>query len=159
MTLVEPIVEDADLDRTVELLGGQRTLHRTIQTPLDTHDLLQAGLPVRALNHLVSGVHMLRQSDHAMELAVGMSSRTYYRRKKDVGGKPLSREQSGRIWKFAEILARATELFGSQDAAERWLEAPATGLDQRRPIDLLSTPAGVGTLETYLTRIEYGVYA
>jgi len=33
------------------------------------------------------------------------------------------------------------------------------GLDQRRPIDLLSTPAGVDTLETYLTRIEYGTYA
>jgi putative toxin-antitoxin system antitoxin component (TIGR02293 family) len=61
--------------------------------------------------------------------------------------------------KFAEIRARATELFGLQDAAERWLEAPAMGLDQRRPIDLLSTPAGVDTQETYLTRIEYGVYA
>jgi uncharacterized protein (DUF2384 family) len=32
-------------------------------------------------------------------------------------------------------------------------------LDQRRPIDLFSTPAGVETLETYLTRLEYGVYA
>ena len=158
MALVEPIAQDADLDRTVALLGGQRTLHRTIQTPLDTHDLLQDGLPVRALNHLVSGVHILH-SDHTMELAVGISSRTYYRRKKDVAGKPLNREQSGRVWKFAEILARATELFGSQDAAERWLEAPAMGLDQRRPIDLLSTPVGVDTLETYLTRIEYGVYA
>ncbi|TIU87949.1 MAG: DUF2384 domain-containing protein, partial [Mesorhizobium sp.] len=31
--------------------------------------------------------------------------------------------------------------------------------DQRRPIDLLATPAGVGLLEDYLERLEYGVYA
>lgn len=159
MALVEHVAEEAGLERTVELLGGLRTLHKKIRTPLDTHDLLHAGLPVRALDYLISGLHTLRRSDQTMELAVGISSRTYYRRKKDLGGKPLSREQSGRVWKFAEILARATELFGSQEAAERWLEAPTMGLDQRRPIDLLSTPAGVDTLETHLTRIEYGVYA
>jgi putative toxin-antitoxin system antitoxin component (TIGR02293 family) len=71
----------------------------------------------------------------------------------------VSIEQGGLVWKFAEILARTTELFGSREAAERWLEQHAIGLDQRRPIDLLSTPAGVSTLETFLTRIEYGVYA
>jgi len=34
----------------------------------------------------------------------------------------------------------------------------ATGLDQRRPIDLLTTPAGVELVEDFLGRIEYGVY-
>jgi putative toxin-antitoxin system antitoxin component (TIGR02293 family) len=47
---------------------------------------------------------------------------------------------------------------GSQEAAEQWLERPAIGLDQRRPIDLLSTPAGVELVETFLERLEYGVY-
>jgi RES domain-containing protein len=28
-------------------------------------------------------------------------ARAYYRRKNDAGGRPLSREQSGRVWKFA----------------------------------------------------------
>ncbi|TIY10108.1 MAG: DUF2384 domain-containing protein, partial [Mesorhizobium sp.] len=40
-----------------------------------------------------------------------------------------------------------------------WLERPAIGLDQRRPIDLLATPAGVELVEDYLERLEYGVYA
>lgn len=159
MAIVEPTAEKAELDRTAELLGGRRTLHTDIRTTLDTHDLLHAGLPVRALYHLVDGLHILTHTTSAMELAVGVSLRTYYRRKKDQSGKLLSREQSGRIWKFAEILARATELFGSQEAAERWFEEPAMGLDQRRPIELLSTPVGVDALETYLSRIEYGVYA
>jgi uncharacterized protein (DUF2384 family) len=31
-------------------------------------------------------------------------------------------------------------------------------LEQRKPIDLLSTPAGVETVEELLTRLEFGVY-
>jgi putative toxin-antitoxin system antitoxin component (TIGR02293 family) len=72
--------------------------------------------------------------------------------------KPLTPEQSGRAWKFAEILAKATLLLGSQEEAERWLERPATGLDQQRPIDLLATPAGVAIVEDFLLRLEHGVY-
>ncbi len=37
--------------------------------------------------------------------------------------------------------------------------APAIGLDNRIPIDLLSTTAGVEAVEHYLTRMEYGVYS
>jgi putative toxin-antitoxin system antitoxin component (TIGR02293 family) len=87
-----------------------------------------------------------------------MSLRTFQRRK-DAPDKPLSQEQSGRTWKFAEILAKATDVFGSQEEAEQWLERPAIGLDQRRPIDLLATPAGIELVEQYLTRLAYGVYA
>jgi putative toxin-antitoxin system antitoxin component (TIGR02293 family) len=60
--------------------------------------------------------------------------------------------------KFAEISARAATLFGSQAAAEQWLDQPAIGLDQRRPIDLMTTPAGMELVEDFLGRIEYGVY-
>jgi putative toxin-antitoxin system antitoxin component (TIGR02293 family) len=49
-------------------------------------------------------------------------------------------------------------VFGSQAAAEEWFEQPAMAFDQRRPIDLLSTPAGVEVIEDHLTRLDYGVY-
>jgi putative toxin-antitoxin system antitoxin component (TIGR02293 family) len=58
----------------------------------------------------------------------------------------------------AEILTRATSVFGSRAVGEQWLAQPATGLDQRRPIDLLTTPAGMELVEDFLGRIEYGVY-
>jgi putative toxin-antitoxin system antitoxin component (TIGR02293 family) len=48
---------------------------------------------------------------------------------------------------------------GTQAEAEQWLEHPAIGLNQRRPIDLLGTPAGVALVEDYLLRLEFGVYA
>lgn len=86
-----------------------------------------------------------------------MSLRTFQRRKKEASAK-LSREQSGRAWKFAEILGTATEIFGSQEEAEQFLENPAIGLDQNRPIDLLATPAGVELVEAHLERIRFGVY-
>lgn len=59
----------------------------------------------------------------------------------------------------AKILSLASEVFGSQEEAEQWLERPAIGLDQRRPIDLLSTPAGVELVEEFLGRIAHGIHA
>ena len=56
------------------------------------------------------------------------------------------------------MLAKATAVLGSREAAEQRLECPAVGLDQRRPIDLLSTPAGMTLVEEFLERLEYGVY-
>ena len=158
MALAEPTIEDVEISRTVELLGGRRTLHRPVRSRLEAHDLLQQGLPGHALKHLVNDVAMLRAPHHgSLEKAVGISLRTYQRRK-DAPDKKLSPEQSGRAWKFAEILGRAIALFGSQAEAEEWLERPAMALEQRRPIDLLSTPAGVESVEDHLTRLEYGVY-
>ena len=60
--------------------------------------------------------------------------------------------------KIAEILAKATGVFGDPDDAERWLERPAIGLNQRRPIDLLATPAGTQMVEDLLDRMKYGIY-
>ena len=59
----------------------------------------------------------------------------------------------------AEIMAKATDVFGSPAEAEQWLERPTIGLDQRRPVDLLSTLAGVKLLKEYLERLDYGVYS
>ena len=158
MAISGPSDEDVGVGRTVRLLGGQHTLHRRVRSRLEAHDLLREGLPGHALQHLVGCVSIFRVAQHgSMEMAVGISLRTYQRRK-DAPDKPLSPEQSGRTWKFAEILGRATDLFGSQEEAEQWLERPAMALDERRPIELLSTPAGVETVEEHLSRLEYGVY-
>ncbi|MET3755907.1 putative toxin-antitoxin system antitoxin component (TIGR02293 family) [Rhizobium binae] len=77
----------------------------------------------------------------------------------DACSKARSLERSGHSRKFAEILTKAAGIFASHAEAEQWLERPAIGLDQRRPIDLLGTPAGLELIEDYLDRLEYGVYA
>jgi len=154
----QPSPADSNLtDRTARLMGGARVLRHKFANPLDVHDAIEAGLPGAALHHLVDKLTVLEQ-DAALERAMGMSRRTL-QRSKTAPERPLSSEQSGKAWKFAEVLALATDVLGSQDAAERWLSEPAMGLNQRRPIDLLQTPAGTELVETLLRRIDFGVYA
>ena len=93
-----------------------------------------------------------------MHKAVGVSLRTV-QRKTLTPRKPLSAAQSARAWQFAEILALATIVFGAQEPAEQWLSSPAAALDQRRPIDLMSTPVGAELVSQVLGRIESGVYS
>jgi propane monooxygenase coupling protein len=149
-------IEHDGLQETSDLLGGRGILGSTIESELDAHELLHKGLPRAALSNLVDNLHVI-QVDDASD-ALGISVRTLQRHK-NAPGAPLSVEQSGRTWKFAEILAKATRVLGSQDEAELWLKSPAIGLDQKRPIDLLTTPAGVRLVEDYLGRLEYDVYA
>jgi putative toxin-antitoxin system antitoxin component (TIGR02293 family) len=151
-----PEAGEAELQRVADLLGGSRVLRHRVDDPLDAHEMLLQGIPGAALVHLVEHLANLPMSA-AFERAVGMSLRTIQRRKEEPA-KPLSQEQSGRTWKFAEVLAKATAVLGSQEEAEAWLQRPAMGLDQRRPIDLLATPAGVEIVQAFLGRLEHGVY-
>jgi len=138
------------------LFGGPDVLCHKVDSPFDAHEMLLRGLPGRALSHLIDHLVIL-QKTASLEKAVGMSLRTYQRRRDDPE-RALTPEQSGRTWKFAEILSNAVSVFGSLEAAEHWMERPAMGLNQQRPIDLLATPAGVGMVETFLERLRYGVY-
>src|SRR5712691_8036607 len=118
-----PAAEVGQIERTADLLGGSRVLRHPLRHPLDVHEVLSRGLPRVALTHLISKVPVLRNPVF-LEQAIGVSLRTSQRFKL-TPEKPLSKEQSGRAWKFAEILAKATEVFGSQQEAEQWLERPA----------------------------------
>ncbi|MBI2186267.1 MAG: DUF2384 domain-containing protein, partial [Acidobacteria bacterium] len=81
-----------------------------------------------------------------------------FARRKAAPKSRLPVDESERLWRFAEVLAHATRVFGSQAEAEHWLERPAIGLDHRKPIDLLRTHPGTRLVSEYLTRIEHGVY-
>jgi putative toxin-antitoxin system antitoxin component (TIGR02293 family) len=147
----------ANLAAVVSLLGAPHTLPKVPKNPLEAHEMLREGLPTKAFMHLVHNFVWIRWNE-SFEKAIGMSQRTYQRHVSSAA-KRLNSEQSGRTWKLAEILAKATAVFGSKEDAEQWLERPATGLNQRKPIDLLATPAGVELVEDFLVRLERGVYA
>ncbi len=148
--------ENERLGKVAELLGGRQSFRKPPRHPLEAHELLLRGLPTKALTYFVQNLAVLRW-DSAFAKAIGMSQRTYQRHLSEAS-KPLSPEQTARTWKLAEIVAKATSVLGSQEEAEQWLEKPAIGLNQRRPIDLLATPAGTELVEDFLVRLEYGVY-
>jgi len=58
----------------------------------------------------------------------------------------------------ADVVSRGIEVFGSREAAERWLGLPAIGLGDRRPIDLLKTPEGARDVSDFLDQLKFGVY-
>ncbi|AWI86647.1 antitoxin (plasmid) [Alloyangia pacifica] len=148
---------DSDIGRAVHLLGGEKTMDAKVNSALDAHEVLMKGLPAGALLHLVSSVGFLDQGP-ALYNAVGISVRTLQRMKAKGADELLSREQSSRAWRFAEIFGKAIEVLGSEAAAVDWMNKPAIGLERRCPIDLVATSAGAEVVEEYLTRMEYGVY-
>src|ERR1700759_5456795 len=96
--------------RIAALLGEDQVLRRHLETPLDAHEMLMAGLPGEALLHLVATFEILRRRE-PLEKATGISLRTVQRRR-DSPVKLLNKEQSGRTWKLAGVLAKATAVFG-----------------------------------------------
>lgn len=149
--------ELGDVGRVVDLLGGAATFDFEVSTALDAHEMIVRGFPGAALTNLCRNVALFRHSEASFK-ALGISQRTFQRRKAENDLKTLSSEQSSRAWKLAEVVAKATDVFGSQEEAEQWLERPAIGLNQKRPIDLLSTTAGTEIVDRYLEQIEFGVY-
>ena len=152
--VVDELARNSEASR---LLGGLQAMRDSALTPSEVHQALMRGLPGSALRHLLDHLRILNNSGKRLGAAIGVSLRTI-QRKKDDASKRLTVEQAGRLWQLAEVLARATRATGSQEAAERWLEHPAIGLDRKCPIDLLTTPTGVRMVVEYLGRIEYGVY-
>ena len=148
------------VNATAALLGGRALLGLAPLGPrpedVDAHELIRRGIPAMALDHLLEGLTVLERGQ-LLDGALGMSVRTL-QRYRETPDKPLNREQSDRVWSFAEILAQAIAVFGDREEAERWLASPSIGLEQRRPLDLLATSVGTTRVTTLLTQIEFGVY-
>jgi len=124
-------------------------------SPLQVHDLVTEGLPVDRARELMASFRLIDR-DTVLK-AMGISERTLQRAKR--ADRPLDSNASDRSLRLAAVAEQAIEVLGSQEAAERWLAAPAMGLDQRRPIDLLQSSEGTELVKTLLTRMDYGVYA
>ncbi len=152
-----PMTADVELDRVADLLGGRTSFDDPFSTVLEAHMAIQEGFPSKSLAAFIKALPSLGRED-VIGKVVGVSKRTSQRRAKAGHTDRLSREQSGRLYRTAEIVAKAVEVLGSTQAAERFLEEPALALDNMAPIDLLSTPAGAELVDRHLTRIDFGVY-
>lgn len=59
---------------------------------------------------------------------------------------------------LTKAVARATEVFGDEGAAFRWLGTPVAALDYATPISCLGTHHGAVRVNDVLTQIEHGVW-
>lgn len=139
----------------IEFMGGCRWFKSLPQSRAEIHETLVKGLPYAVLVHLVDQLSAL--SAQALTEALGISERTL-RRQREHPEKPMPPDLASKTWLIAETLARASTVFGSRDAAERWMARPAMGLDGARPIELLRTLQGAELVTEFLGRLEHGVY-
>ena len=148
-------IVDDEFARVRSVLGYSPCL----RSPIEVHELIFEGLPRTTVLYMVGNMHEIK-FDECM-LALNISSRTWHRMKANASerSKPLDVDQSARVWKMAEILAKGEEVLGTREEAEQWLTRQAIGLDSRRPIDLMTTPQGADLVKTLLEQMEYGVYA
>lgn len=142
----------SEATQLAERLGVPKILGRS-PSLIKVHEVLYAGLPRRAmLNAIPEGFPMPE-----LLAAFGISLRTFMRLKKDPA-KPLDPDQSARVWRFAELLAKAEDVLGTRELAVEWMLEPAMALEKRRPIDLLTTSVGAQLVDDVIERIRYGVY-
>lgn len=151
MTKAHSLAASSPLD----LLGGAREIPDEPVSRAEIHASIIGGIPYSALFHLTEGISVLSESDVATTL--GVSTRTL-RRQKETPQRAMPADLASRAWMLAETLAKASDVFGGREEAERWLSRAAMGLDGARPIDLLQTLQGAELVHEFLGRLAYGVY-
>lgn len=145
----------------IDLLGGLKPLGESVvddpteQPLLQAHLTACAGLPYAALFYLIDHAKALDEVSVAQALDISMSA---LRRQRKNQHQTMPTSTGGKVLQLAEAIARAQDVFGDREEAQRWLLKKAMGLDGRRPIDLLATPQGANLVMQFLERLEYGVY-
>jgi putative toxin-antitoxin system antitoxin component (TIGR02293 family) len=115
---------------------------------------LREGLAVTSVERVMKGLGI--ESTESLLPIIGMSSRTYARRKQS--NQALTPLESDRLYRLAKIESLAEGVLGDKESANDWLQSPNRALGAA-PLTLLDTEAGTEQVETILSRIEHGVYS
>ncbi|MGE4536928.1 MAG: antitoxin Xre/MbcA/ParS toxin-binding domain-containing protein [Desulfovibrio sp.] len=60
---------------------------------------------------------------------------------------------------IADIIKRATEVFGNKEKAQQWLSKPLAVFQKKSPLQYAETKEGADFVLDILGRIEYGVFS
>lgn len=123
---------------------------------LEAHALVTRGITTDQAAKFMASLRIIDTGQFFLTL--GISERTFQRRAAGKS-KSLDANASDRALRLVSVIAQATDVLGSRDEAERWLSAPAIGLNRHKPIDLLQSTDGTEMVKALLTRMDYGVYA
>lgn len=120
---------------------------------LELADIVEAGAPYAALRR---GASALDMSEHRFAEVIGIPSSTLSRRRKE---KRLSAAESERLYRFVQLLERATDVLEDAEYARAWLSTPNDAFGGKTPLDTAKTEPGAQAVHNLLTRVEYGVFS
>ena len=109
------------------------------------------GIPASAVNEMVG---MTRLSKEYFAGILDLSTRTLDRYQKEK--KKLNQAGSELILKMISVFKLGEKVFGNNKEFRRWLESPAYGLGNRKPLDLMHSSTGMDLLKNELSRIAFG---
>lgn len=133
-------------------LPGLRILGLNARSEVQLVELLRAGLAAERAERLAR--HLDVSLTELLALT-GIKNSTYHDRKKK--GKPLSAEESERLYRIAKLAEAAEAYFEDKAAARRWLEHPKVALGGKSPLVFGRTAEGATYVLALLGRMAYGV--
>lgn len=86
---------------------------------------------------------------------LGIDEKTYYRRAQ---AGELKGGESLKVEMLATILEEATRVLRSENEATHWITTPIISLDNKRPLEHLTSINGYERVKNTLIKIEYGMY-
>lgn len=73
--------------------------------------------------------------------------------------KKLDTDASAKALQLASLLAKGTEVLGSENTFNDWLNSSIPALNGKKPKEFLDTPFGFQLLDEELDRIKFGIFA
>ncbi|WP_440466132.1 antitoxin Xre/MbcA/ParS toxin-binding domain-containing protein [Pseudomonas sp. YH-1] len=116
---------------------------------LEIHTMVSLGFPAAHLKGLVDDEVIT-----SLELSQIISLQTLRKRVKN--GRPLTIEESDRLFRLVHIKSMAEAIFGNTDKASRWLSRPKKRFSGMAPLHLLTTQQGTSQVEEMLIQIAEG---
>ncbi|PWY36400.1 antitoxin Xre/MbcA/ParS toxin-binding domain-containing protein [Pseudomonas sp. RW409] len=116
---------------------------------LEIHTMISLGFPAARLRRLVDD-----EVFTSLDLSQIISLRTLRKRIKN--DRPLTIEESDRLFRLAHIRSMAEVIFGNTDKASRWLSKPKKRFSGMAPLHLLTTQQGTSQVEEMLIQIAEG---
>jgi len=148
-----------------ELLEAVENERAQTQQPY-THLILPSGQGRNMVQELSRGVtgkvaEQFRKKANIDESAfssiIGYSRMHYSRLAKD-GNKHLRGAASNRLYRFAQILEHAIDLYnGDEETALKWLKTPNVAFDNTTPLTILSSEVGADMVDGLITQLELGI--
>jgi putative toxin-antitoxin system antitoxin component (TIGR02293 family) len=132
------------------ILGGDRTIGRTIRTMSDLRHAVEDGLPVPSLDAAVR--HVADNDRDAAELKYRIVPKTTLHRRRK-----LSSDESQRLERLARMAALAEKVWEDDDLAHEFLRSAQPQLGGERPVDLARSDLGTREVEELLLAIEYSL--
>jgi putative toxin-antitoxin system antitoxin component (TIGR02293 family) len=132
---------------------GARILGLKLEDELQVAVGIRDGFSTVTIGRLAKELDM--PDSHVLAL-IDLPTSTYHSRKRN--HRPLSAEESSRVYRIAKATAAAEDYFeGNKPAARRWLTNPKAALGGEAPLTFACTPEGSDYVIKLLERMEHGI--